>query len=137
MPDPNFEGTLGERLCQEIIALDGSIIFVSIGSLSGLELASARKPSAALLVGDDPKLRSRYSSLAAGVIIAFKQGENVLGAVNRIVTTFENFKLIVIPYFVKEAFVVVLTTRDSESNKIAFQVSKQVERFARALFSHL
>jgi len=132
LPDPNFEGTLGERLCQEIIALDGSIIFVSIGSLSGLELASARKPSAALLVGDDPKLRSRYSSLAAGVIIAFKQGENVLGAVNRIVTTFENLKLIVIPYFAKEAFVVMLTTRDSESNKIAFQVSKHVERFARA-----
>jgi len=95
-------------------------------------MASARKPSTKLLVGDDPKLKSRYSFLAASVIVALKQGEPVLGAINRIVTTFENLKLIIIPYFTKEAFVVVLTSRESESNKIAFQVSKQIEQFVQA-----
>ncbi len=108
------------------------MIFAGIGSLSGKELAFATKSSASLLIKTDDELRSNYSKLVATIINAYQQAAISLGKVNRIVTTFENLKCIVIPYPDREAFVIVLTTRDSESNTIAFQISKLVERFTRS-----
>ncbi len=69
-------------------------------------------------------LRANYGTLVAEIIRAFKQGETSLGKVSRIVTTFQNLKCIVIPNYARGIFAIVLATRDSEENRIAFQVSQ-------------
>ena len=131
MPNLSLETTTGERVCQEILDLDGTIILATVGTLEGKELGSATKPSAALLIDKDLQLRANYGALVAVVIRAFKKGEHSLGKVNRIVTTFQNLKCIVLPNYSRGIFVLVLTTRDTEENRIAFQASQCVERFFR------
>jgi hypothetical protein len=130
MQNTNFVGELGQRLCNSIINLDPSIIVASIGSSSGEELASANRPSMSVLIGSDPNLRKNYASVIASQIDSFKVGEHLLGQVNRIVTTFEKTKVIVVPHLSDEVFVAVITTRDSESNKIAFEILKLIERYS-------
>jgi hypothetical protein len=125
------EGIQAERLSTEIVGLDGTIIFAAIGTVEGKELGSATKPSASLLVETDEVLRANYGPLVAVVIRAFKQGETSLGKMSRIVTTFQNLKCIVIPNYSRGIFAIVLATRDSEENRIAFQVSQYIERFIR------
>jgi hypothetical protein len=122
MSDQELKLESGAKLCQDMTELDGTIIFAAIGSRSGKELASAAKPSTNLFAGIDRKLRSEYSSLVALVIDANKHAEGSLGNVNRIVTTFQKLKTIVIPYYEKGIYVIVLTTRDCEENRIAFQI---------------
>jgi hypothetical protein len=130
MQNLNFEGAPGQRLCKSIIALDASIIVASIGSSSGVELASANQPSMSVLVGSDANLRKKYASVIASQIGSYKVGEPLLGNVKSMVITFEKTKIIVIPHLSEESFVVVMTTRDSESNKIAFQILKLMERYS-------
>jgi hypothetical protein len=130
MQNPDFEGALGEKICRSIITLDASIIVASIGSSSGVELATANQPSMSVLVGRDANLRKKYASVIASQIDSYKIGENLLGNVNRIVTTFEKIKVIVIPHLSGGVFVAVMTTRDSESSKIAFQILKLFEKYS-------
>ena len=126
----NFEGPSGQRLCQDILESDGTIIFASIGSFSGFEIASASKASKALLMGDDSRLREKYVSTVALVVNYYKQAEHLFGKATRIVVTFEkNLRVIVIPLFSKEIFVVVVATREMEEKTLSFQISKRIERF--------
>jgi len=131
MQNGNFVGEAGQRLCTSILDLDASIIVASIGSSSGVELASANRPSMSVLIGSDPNLRKKYASVIASQIDSYKLGEHLLGPVSRIVTTFEKTKVIVVPHLSEESFVAVITTRDSESNKIAFQILKLIERYSK------
>jgi hypothetical protein len=130
MENLNFEGTPGLRLRESTIALGASIIVASIGSSSGIELASANRPSMSVLVGKDANLKKIYASVIASQIDSYKVGEPLLGNVKSMVITFEKTKVIVIPHFSKESFVAVMTTRDSESNKIAFEILKLVQRYS-------
>jgi hypothetical protein len=126
-----FEGELGEKLCKSILALDASIIVASIASSSGVELASANQPSMPVLIGSDSNLRKNYATAIASQIDSYKVGERLLGNVIRIVTSFEKIKVIVIPHLSGGVFVAVMTTRDSEPNHIAFQITKLVGQYSR------
>ncbi len=130
MQSVHLSVVLGERLCQEILVLDARVIFASIGSFSGTKIASARKPSAALLIGEDQSLNEKYSSSIAATINSFEAGQYILGKLARIVVTFQkNLKIMIIPLFHQEAFVVVVSTRDIETKALAFQITKLVQRF--------
>jgi hypothetical protein len=59
MQNANFVGQPGQRLCTSILELDASIIVASIGSSSGVELASANRSSMSVLIGSDPNLRKK------------------------------------------------------------------------------
>src|SRR5271165_1226530 len=130
MQNQNFVGETGERLCESILALDPSIIVASIGSSTGSELASANRPSMSLLIGEDANFRKEYASHLASIIERFRIGAPLLGDMHRIVTTYEKAKCIVIPNLTGGAFVAVMTTRDSESNKIVYEILKLVEKYS-------
>jgi hypothetical protein len=125
-----FEKTRGERFCKDVIELDGTIIFAAVGSISGYEIASAWKPSMLTYTGNDKQLKKKYSSLVSIVVNAFKQTEPIFGRATRIVGTFEkNLRVMILPLFDKDMFILVLTTREPDVKILAFQISKVFERF--------
>lgn len=125
-----FEGNLGEKLCQDILELDGEIIFASIGSPTGGEVASAAKPSTSLLIETNRELKKKYSGMIARIIGDFKEAESTLGKLRVLSASFDkNLRLLIIPEPSEDVFINVITTRDAEEKFITFRVAKLLERF--------
>jgi hypothetical protein len=125
-----LEGVIGDRLCQNILLLDSEIIFSSIGSLSGQEMASATKPSAELLIGQDHSLRRKYVSLVSLVLDTFRRGERLTGEVTMVTATFhKNLRVIILPNFANEIFTLVIATKELNPKVLAFQVTELIDRF--------
>lgn len=130
MQDLSVEGVHSSRFCNELIKLDSSIIFGSIGSLSGFEIASAESPSFLTLVGRNPRLKQKYSAVIATVLSSLKQAEELFGSASMVMANFQkNLRIVIIPIVQKDVFVFLITTRESEPKVLAFQVSKLLERF--------
>jgi hypothetical protein len=126
----NLEGMQGNRICAEILKLDSTIIFASIGSMAGIELASAESPSMTVLVGRNPKLKQRYCSLVATVVNTVKESQELLGKSTSIISNYaKNLRLMVIPIYAQSMFVFLITNRESESRNLAYQVYKVLQKF--------
>ena len=130
----DLEGARGNRICAEILKLDNTIIFASIGSMAGIELASAESPSMTVLVGRNPQIKQKYCSSVATVVNAIKLSQDLLGKATTIVSTYvKNLRLMVIPIYSQDMFVFLITNREAESRTLAFQVMKLLQRFERTI----
>lgn len=126
----NLEGSNGERLCAEIVKLDSTVIFASVGSFSGHEVAYSESPSMTALVGRSPVLKQKYCSIVASVVTSVKQAEPLFGRATMITSSFEkNLRMIVVPIYSQEIFVFLITNREVDSKVLAVQVLKLLKRF--------
>jgi hypothetical protein len=126
----NLDGAKADRICEDILKLDSSIIFVSFGSFTGIELAFAESPSFSTLVGRSPHLKEEYSSIVMSVIRPIRQAVELFGNATSIITNFErNLRIVVIPLFPKQVFLFMITTREADSKTLIFQVSKILQSF--------
>jgi hypothetical protein len=116
-------------LCKRILEIDRSIIFSSVCTLSGEELAYAVEPSVGLLVGGNEQMKQQYGRNIAMMLDTLSIGEKTLGDLSSVVTTYRNVKLVIIPERQFGIAVVLVTTRDAVSNHDIFQVSKAVSEF--------
>ena len=117
-------------MCQDIVELDSTIIFASLGSLSGQELARHTRPSKDLLIGDDKELGRKCCSIVAVILNSCSEAEVLFGKCMRLVENFErNLKIIVVPIHSKKAFLLIVSTRDSDEKGTVFRASKILERF--------
>jgi hypothetical protein len=133
MQDLNLEGVNGKRMCAEIIKIDSTVIFASIGSFSGYEIAFAENAAMTLLVGRNPRLKEKYCSIVASVVTSVKQAGELFGNASTIIVNFEkNLRIVTIPLLKAEMFVFLITTRDSEPKTLAFQVMKVMQKFERS-----
>jgi len=126
----SLEGSNGERLCADIVKLDSTIIFASIGSFSGHEIAYSESPSMTVLVGRNPALKQKYCSIVASVVNSVKQSEVLFERAMTINANFEkNLRMLVVPIYSEEIFLFLITTREVESKSLAFQVSNPLKKF--------
>jgi hypothetical protein len=126
----NLEGSRGEAICKDILKLESTIIFVSIGSFSGHEIAYSESPSMPVLVGRNPALKQKYCSIVASVVNAVKQSEPLFGKSTMITSSFEkNLRMIVLPIYSQEIFLFLITSREIDSKVLAVQILKLLKQF--------
>ena len=119
----------GDRFCQAIIQIDPTILFASVCTLSGKEIASQKQPSANLYLGSNHTHSNSYTEFVSVVCEAFGGPESLFGEVDRIVGTFRNLRVMIIPNRRMEIAVMILMLKEAEVKRMAFGIARIVEKF--------
>ncbi|MDA4129566.1 MAG: hypothetical protein OK457_02235 [Thaumarchaeota archaeon] len=121
----SLEKTGAKRLCEHILGLDSEILFTSIISRDGDEIASASKPSVPLLIGMAPQLRETYTAAANTIVGLFKRAELLLGELAFIVGSYKALNVVIVNLGEKNnAMAVLVTTKDLDSKNVTYQISR-------------
>ena len=113
------------RLCDYILGMDSSILFASVCSMGGDEIASASKPSVHLMIGSSPQMKGNYSAVANAIVNLFRQGEPLLGELTDIVASYKALKVMIFNLgLTYNAMVVLVATKDLDSKNAAFRISR-------------
>ncbi len=117
-------------LCEPLISKDPEVIYASILSSTGEEVASASKPSAKLLIPSSEELSSHFRAIAS-IINAYRTSKSALSGAERLfgkfkymVVTFGNLKVMVILDDPNQIMVALVVMKEADSKKITFQSSQ-------------
>ena len=118
------------RICESLLAINPEIIYVSVLSSSGEEIASAAKPSAAVTLPSRDELTSHFRAISSIVNTyrtsksALQEGERLFGDFKNIVVTFGKLKVIVILNHPEQVMLALATLKDADEKKITFQSAR-------------
>jgi hypothetical protein len=126
----SVEKISAQRLCEHILGLDSSILFASIITITGEEIASASKPSVPLMIGMAPKLRETYTEGANAIVDLFKKAEPLLGELGSIVASYKAVKVMIVNLGPKvNALAILVTTKDLDTENVTYQISRVSRNF--------
>src|SRR5437899_3014501 len=92
----SIERPTAQKLCEHILGLDSGVLFASVCTMGGNEIASASKPSVSVMVGTAPGMRETYSAGANAVVEVFKRAEPLLGELTDVVASYKALKVMIV-----------------------------------------
>jgi hypothetical protein len=118
--------------CQSLLSIDPAVIYASILSPTGEEIASASKPSASVLIPSSGELNDHFKAISR-ILTAYRTEKSALSGAERMFgkfkemsVSFANLKVMVMLNDPEQVVLALVTLKYADSKKITFQSSKIV-----------